>query len=68
MEKSESPTSTFKCWESTAAVLIFCVFNKKKVFVAERTSGLHKGEVLKFHELFPILVFEGSLSIGGGGG
>ena len=44
--------------------LLFCVFNqKRKVFVAEETSGLHKRELLKYHEYFPILVFEGSLSI-----
>ena len=49
----------------TAAVLVFlCVFNRKrKVFVAEETSDLHKRELLKYHEYFPILVFEGSLSI-----
>ena len=40
-----------------------CVFNRKrKLLVAEETSGLHKRELLKYHEYFPILVFEGSLS------
>ena len=44
--------------------LVFCVFNKKRqVFIAEETSGLHKRESLKYHESFPILVFEESLSI-----
>ena len=44
--------------------LLFLFFNKKrKVFVAEKNSGLHKRELLKYHETFPILVFEGSLSI-----
>ena len=41
-----------------------CVFSKgSKFFVAEEKSGLHKRELLKYHEKFPILVFEGSLSI-----
>ena len=40
------------------------VFNRKrKVFVAEETSDLHKRVLLKYHEYFSILVFEGSLSI-----
>ena len=44
--------------------LFLCVFNRKKqVFVAEENSGFHKRELLKYHESFPILVFEGSLSI-----
>ena len=44
--------------------LFVCVFNKKrKVFVAAETSGLHKRELVKYHESFPILVFEGSVSI-----
>ena len=52
---------------STAAALVFCVclcFNRKvNVFVAEETSDLHIRELLQYHEYFPILVFEGSLSI-----
>ena len=49
---------------ATVAVLVFFFFNRKrKVFVAEETSDLHKRELLKYHEYFPILVFEGSLSI-----
>ena len=54
---------------STAAVLVCfffaCVsFNRKRnVFVAGETSDLHIRELLKYHEYFPILVFEGSLSI-----
>ena len=50
---------------SIASVLVFFVcFNRKRnVFVAEETSDLHKRELLKYHEYFPILVFEGSLSI-----
>ena len=51
---------------STTAVLVFCVwcFNRKKnAFVAEETSDLHIRELLKYHEHFPILVFEGSLSV-----
>ena len=51
----------------TAAVLVFLfrfVFNRKrKVFVAEETLDLHKRVLLKYHEYFSILVFEGSLSI-----
>ena len=50
---------------STAAVLVFsfvCVLIEN-VFVAEETSDLHIKELLKYHEYFPILVFEGSLSI-----
>ena len=52
--------------ESTAAVLVFFVwcFNRKRnVFVAEETSDLHIKELLKYHEHFPILVSEGSLSV-----
>ena len=30
---------------------------------AEENSGLHKRELLKYHEPFPVLVFEGFLSI-----
>ena len=49
---------------STAAALVFfCDNRKRKVFVAEDTSDIHKRELLKYHEYFPILVFEGSLSI-----
>ena len=44
--------------------LLFCVFSKEsKFFVADEKSGLHKSELLKYNENFPILVFEGSLSI-----
>ena len=44
--------------------LLFCVFSKEsKFFVAEEKSVLHKRELLKYHETFPILVFEGSRSI-----
>ena len=51
---------------STAAVLVFfrwCFNRKRNFFVAEETSDLHIRELLKYHEHFPILVFEGSLSI-----
>ena len=48
----------------TAAVLVFLCFNRKrKAFVAEETSKLHKRELLKYHKYYSILVFEGSLSI-----
>ena len=50
---------------STAAVLVFffvCVLIEN-VFVAEETSDLHTRELLKYHEYFPILIFEGILSI-----
>ena len=30
---------------------------------AEENSGLHKRELLKYHEPFPVSVFEGFLSI-----
>ena len=44
--------------------LLFCVFSKEsKFFVAEKKSGLHKRELLKCHENFPIFVFEESLLI-----
>ena len=44
--------------------LLFCAFSKKsKFFVAEEKSGLHKRELLEYHENSPISVFEGSLSI-----
>ena len=46
---------TFKCWGSTAALLAFlCVFHRKR-------KDLHKRELLKYHEYFPNLVFEGNL-------
>ena len=52
---------------STAAALFVCVcvcFNSKRnVFVAEETSEIHIRELLKYHEYFPILVFQGSMSI-----
>ena len=50
---------------STAAVLVFffeCVLIENAI-VAEETLDLHIRELLKYHEYFPILVFEGSLSI-----
>ena len=43
--------------------LLFCVFSKTKFFVAKEKSDLHKRQLIKYHEKFPILVFEGSLSI-----
>ena len=49
----------------TAAVLAFffvCVLIEN-MFVVEETSDLHIRELLKYHEYFRILVFEGSLSI-----
>ena len=52
---------------STAAVLVsvfvWCFNRERNVFVAEETSDLHIRELLKYEEYFPILVFEGSLSI-----
>ena len=40
--------------------LFFCVFNlKRKVFVLEENLHLHKRELLKDHESFPILVLRG---------
>ena len=36
---------------------------ESKPFVAEDKSDLHKKELLKYHEFFPILVFEENLSI-----
>ena len=50
---------------SIAAVLVFffvCVLIEN-VFVVEETSDIHITELLKYHEYFQILVFEGSLSI-----
>ena len=53
-----------KCRGSTADVLVFYVSNRKiKAFAAEETLVLHKRELLKYHEYFSVLVFEGSLSI-----
>ena len=44
-------------------VVVFCVFNKKrKVFEAEENSGLHKRELLKYYESFPILVWGESVN------
>ena len=37
--------------------------DERKPFVAEQKLGLHKRELLKYHESFPILVFEENLSI-----
>ena len=50
---------------SNVAVLVFffvCVL-LENVFVAEEISDLLIRELLKYHEYFPILVFEESLSI-----
>ena len=50
---------------STVAVLVFffvCVLIEN-VFVTEEISDLLIRELLQYHEYFPILVFEGSLSI-----
>ena len=50
---------------SIAAVLVF-FFERvliENVVVVEETSDLHIRELLKYHEYFRILVFEGSLSI-----
>ena len=44
--------------------LFFSVFSKEsKFFAAKKKSGLHKRELLKCHESFTVLVFEGSLWI-----
>ena len=43
--------------------LFFVFLIKQEVFVVEENSGLHKRGLLKYHEPFPILVFEGTLSI-----
>ena len=44
--------------------LLFCVFRiESKIFVAEEKSGLRNRELLKYLETFPVLVFEGSISI-----
>ena len=45
--------------------LLFVFLIKKEVFVAEENSGLHKRDFFRnlFHESFPILVLEGSLSL-----
>ena len=67
--KFQSVTSNFKCRASARGplqlYLFFCVFLIKqiKVFIAEKTSGLHERGLLKYHESFPVLVFEGNLSI-----
>ena len=43
---------------------MFCNFNKKrKVFVVKENSGTPKRELLKHRVSFPILIFEGNLSI-----
>ena len=49
--------------QSMAEELFFVLLLKKEVFVAAENSGLHKRELVKHYESFPILVFEGSLSI-----
>ena len=51
--------------QSLAEEWLFFAFliKKRKVFVAEENSGSHKWEILTYCESFPILVFEGSLSI-----
>ena len=43
--------------------LFFEFLIRKELFVAEENLGLHKRELLKYHESFPILVFDVSLSI-----
>ena len=50
--------------QSLAVEWLYLVFLiKKEVFVAEENPRLHKTELFKYHGSFPILVFEGSLSI-----
>ena len=50
--------------QSLAEECFFFVFLiKQEAFVAEENSGLHKRGLLKYHEPFPILDFEASLSI-----
>ena len=44
-------------------VCMVCFNRKINVFVTEETSDLHTRESLKYQEYFPILVFEGNLSI-----
>ena len=44
-------------------VFILIFSDHRKPFVAEQKLGLHKGQLLKYHECFPILVFEENLSI-----
>ena len=44
-------------------VFILIFSDERKPFVAEQKLGLHKRELLKYHECFPILFFEGNLSI-----
>ena len=43
--------------------LCFVLLIKEEKSVVKENSGLHKGELLKYHESFPILVFEGNLLI-----
>ena len=43
-------------------VFIFIFSDGRKPFVAEQKLGLHKRELLKYHECFSILVFEENLS------
>ena len=44
-------------------VFILIFSDEEKPFVAEQKLGLHKRELLKYQECFPILVFEENLSI-----
>ena len=44
-------------------VFILIFGDERKPFVAEQKLGLHKRELLKYHQCFPILVFEENLSI-----
>ena len=44
-------------------VLILIFSDERKPFAAEQKLGLHKRELLKYHECFPILVFEENMSI-----
>ena len=43
-------------------VFILIFSDERKPFLAEQKLGLHKRELLKYHECFPILVFEENLS------
>ena len=51
--------------QSHAEEFFLCAFNKREVFAAEENSDFHGRPIFMnlFDESFPVLVFEGSLSI-----
>ena len=49
--------------QATVEMLLFFSFFSEQIHFSWRKTGLHKRELLKYHDSFPILVFEVNLSL-----